>query len=120
MSKISKQEHLTDDQMKEIVELAHDFQMVTGRIKKDDDDDENGSNYSLMSFLLFPLPIKEKHFQQAIQLQTKYQVRTLTIADIFRQICQFVIFVKSSFFMEFLSITLACLNALKNQSNKIP
>ena len=63
---------MTDDQMREIVELAHDFQMVTGRIKKNDNDD--GSYYSLMSFLLFPLPIKEKHYQQAIQLQTKYQV----------------------------------------------
>ena len=59
--------------------------MVTGRIKKEDDDNdgENGSNYSLMSFLLFPLPIKEKHYQQALQLQTKYQVRTFLILLIF-------------------------------------
>ena len=62
---------MTDGQLSEVVQLAYDFQMITGRLTKY----TNENKYYCCSFLLFPMPIKRKHFEQAKFLQTKYQVR---------------------------------------------
>ena len=65
--------HLNDDQLDEIVQLATDFQVTNGSIKKTKDE-EKGSGHSLIPFLLLPMPISGKHFELAKSLQTKYQV----------------------------------------------
>ena len=109
--------HLNDDQLDEIVQLATDFQVTNGSIKKTKDE-EKGSGHSLIPFLLLPMPISGKHFELAKSLQTKYQVLSVYPTLFFSTIFFLLLPVQSRFSPKCHSTTLVYGIVLQVQSSR--
>lgn len=64
---------LVNDEIEDIGRLAHDFQILQGRVTEAENEND-AKIYSVTPFTLLPTVISRKHFHQGRTLQTKFQV----------------------------------------------